>query len=649
MENEKHHHDIDKVSLAGMLITIGIVYGDIGTSPLYTFAAIVGKREISPLLALGGFSCVFWTLTFLTTIKYVLVALNADNKGEGGIFSLYALIRAGSSKWLLYPAIIGGSFLLADGIITPPISISSAIEGLRIYSPEIPTVPIVIGILVLIFVAQQFGTQLIGKLFGPVMMIWFTFIAVIGVIALSTNLWVLAAINPIYVYRFLTEYPDGFWLLGAVFLCSTGAEALYSDMGHVGRGNIRISWIYVKICLLLSYAGQTAWLVNNSGTFLKETSPFYSIVPLQILPLAIFIATSAAIIASQALITGSFTLIGEAMRLSFWSRQKVYYPTDFKGQLYIPQVNWLLMLGCIGVVLYFRESHNMEAAYGLAVTLTMLMTTVLISAWLYERKVPVFVVVGLTGLFLVIETSFLIANIIKLEEGGWISILIGAVLISVMWLWQKSREYRSKFIHFENTETFFQTLGELSNDTSLPQYATHLVYLTASETMNELENQTMLSILQKTPKRADVYWFVNVKTDDEPFTMKYRVENCVKDDVYYVQFTLGFRIEPRINYFFELVLSELEKNKEVNVTSRHPVLQKYNVPGNLRFVLSKSFLSYENDLSFTENFVLRSYYFLRRFSINEDEAFGLDADNVEIEKIPVTVSSPKNVNLIREV
>ncbi len=365
-----------------MLVTLGIVFGDIGTSPLYAISAIIGTRTIDPVLALGGFSAVFWTLTFLTTIKYVIIALRADNNGEGGIFSLYALIKDNSGKWLLYPAIIGGAFLLADGIITPPISISSAVEGLRIYSPALPTVPIVIGILIVLFVAQQFGTQFIGKLFGPAMFIWFTFIGIIGFLALAQDFSILRALNPYYAYQMIANYPHGFFLLGAVFLCTTGAEALYADMGHVGRGNIRFSWIYVKICLLLSYAGQAAWLMSKVGTTLDGASAFYSIVPPSILPLAIIIATSAAIIASQALISGSFTLVGEAIRLNFWSRQKIYYPTDFRGQLYIPQVNWLLMAGCIGVVLYFHESIHMEAAYGLAVTLTMLMTTLLISVYL---------------------------------------------------------------------------------------------------------------------------------------------------------------------------------------------------------------------------------------------------------------------------
>lgn len=650
MENDGNHSEhLNKATAAGMLIAIGIVFGDIGTSPLYTFSAIIGPRTIEPILALGGLSAIFWTLTFQTTIKYVIVALRADNNGEGGIFSLYALIKRSSGRWLMYPAIIGGSFLLADGIITPPISISSAVEGLRIYSPELPTVPIVIAILVALFAAQQFGTQLIGKLFGPVMVIWFTFIGVIGAIALSSDFSVLKAINPYYAYQLLTEYPHGFFLLGAIFLCTTGAEALYSDMGHCGRANIRISWIYVKICLLLCYAGQTAFLMSRTGTQMEGITPFYSIVPPAILPLGIFIATSAAIIASQALISGSFTLIGEAIRLSFWSRQRIVYPTDFRGQLYIPQINWLLMGGCIFIVLYFRESKYMEAAYGLAVTLTMLMTTFLLAAYMRMCKWPMPLVVFLTGLFLVVEISFLIANMEKFPEGGWITILVGFILFSIMWLWFKGRELRSSMITMENTQPFFETLRALSNDTTLPQYATHLVYLTGSNSPQKLEHETMISILEKTPKRADVYWFLHIKTDTHPFTTKYKVEMLAKEDVYFLTFTLGFRIEPRINYFFDLALKDMEEKSEVTSVSRHPALEKYNIDGDIRFILHSSFLSYENDLPFSQNFVMRSYYFLRRwFSIHEDEAYGLDASNVVIEKVPIVVRRPENVKLERE-
>ena len=632
-----------------MLIAIGIVFGDIGTSPLYTFSAIIGTRTIEPILALGGLSAIFWTLTFQTTLKYVIIALRADNNGEGGIFSLYALVKRYSGKWLLYPAIIGGSFLLADGIITPPISISSAIEGLRIYSPDLPTVPIVIVILVLLFISQQFGTQLIGKFFGPVMMVWFTFIGIIGAIALSADFTVLKALNPYYAYQMLTEYPHGFFLLGAVFLCTTGAEALYSDMGHCGRGNIRMSWIYVKICLILCYAGQAAFLVSRAGTQMEGVTPFYSIVPPSILPLGIIISTLAAIIASQALISGSFTLIGEAIRLHFWSRQNIIYPTDFRGQLYIPQVNWLLMAGCIFIVLYFRESKYMEAAYGLSVTLTMLMTTILIAVYLRSKRVPTAAVIGLSGLFITIELAFLIANIEKFPEGGYVSIIIGFILVSVMWLWYHGRQLRRSLTVLEKTEPFFETLAELSNDTTLPQYATHLVYLTASDSPKKIEQETIRSVLEKTPKRADVYWFLHVKTANEPFTMKYKVDTLAKEDVYFMTFTLGFRIEPRINYFFDMALEDLQKSKEVNITSRHPALEKYNIDGDVRFVLHSSFLSYENDLSFKQNLVMRSYYFLRRwFSIREDAAYGLDASNVVIEKVPIVVCRPEDMKITRE-
>lgn len=648
-EDNAHHQHLDKVTFAGLLIALGIVFGDIGTSPLYVFSAIIGQRTIEPTLVLGGLSAVFWTLMFQTTIKYVLIALRADNNGEGGIFSLYTLVKRYAGSWLMYVAIIGGSFLLADGIITPPISVSSAIEGLRIYNEHIPTVPIVIAILVGVFVAQQFGTQFIGKFFGPVMTIWFAFIGIIGLMSFVQDFSVIKAINPYYAYQLLAEYPHGFWLLGAVFLCTTGAEALYSDMGHAGRGNIRFSWIFVKICLLLSYAGQAAWLLSKSGTQLTGATPFYSIIPQSIQWLGIIIATLAAIIASQALISGSFTLIGEAIRLNFWSRQRILYPTDFKGQLYVPQVNWLLMLGCIFVVLYFRESKNMEAAYGLSVTLTMLMTTILLFVYMRSRRFNPLITFGLAGLFLVIEMAFLIANLEKFHEGGYVSVFVGIALFAIMWTWFNGRTLRRKLTVMENTEPFFKTLAELSNDKSVPQYSTHLVYLTASDTPKKLERETIESILEKTPKRADVYWFVHVKTDDHPFTTKYKVETLAKEDVYFITFTLGFRIEPRISYFFELALEDLVKNHEVEMTSRHPALKNYHIRGDIRFVLLSSFLSYENDLSARDNFVMRSYYILRRwFSIREDAAYGLDADNVVVENVPIVVARPEEVTLVRE-
>jgi len=649
MEHASSHQHIHKVTFAGLLIALGIVFGDIGTSPLYVFSAIVGTREIEPMLVLGGLSAVFWTLTLQTTLKYILFVLSADNNGEGGVFSLYTLVREHAGKWILLPTILGGSFILAEGIITPPISVSSAVEGLRIYSPDLPTIPIVIAILVMIFVAQQFGTQKIGKLFGPVMMIWFTFIAVMGLMSFVQDLSVLKALNPYYAYQLLAEYPQGFWLLGAVFLCTTGAEALYSDLGHAGRSNIRISWVYVKICLLLNYAGQTAWLVSKQGTQLEGTTPFYGIVPPAILPVAIAIATLAAIIASQALISGSFTLIGEAIRLSFWSRQHIVYPTNFKGQLYVPQVNWLLMFGCIFIVLFFKESKYMEAAYGLSVCLTMMMTTSLLFVFLKSRLFNPVAVYGLTALFTVVETAFLTANLEKFLHGGYVTFLGGFFLFGIMWIWHNGRTLRKKLTVWKKTDEFYETLKELSNDQTIPQYSTHLVYLTASSSPKTLEREIVRSILEKTPKRADVYWFVHVKTDNHPFTTKYHVETIGKEDVYFITFTLGFRIEPRINYFFGLVLEDLVKNNEVEMTSRHPALKHYNIRGDIRFVLFSSFLSYENALPAKENFIMRTYYILRRwFSIRDDVAYGLDADTVVIENVPVVVERHEEVELIRE-
>ena len=374
MSSHSHQSLHSKLTTGGLLISLGIIYGDIGTSPLYVMKAILGDYVISRDIVLGGISCIFWTLTLQTTLKYVIITLNADNHGEGGIFALFALVKKTKIKWLIIPAIIGGSALLADGIITPPISVSSAIEGLRLFNPKINTVPIVIGILIGLFTIQQFGSKIVGKFFSPIMLVWFTMLGVLGFLQIMTDASVFTAINPYYGYKLLQVHPEGYFVLGAVFLCTTGAEALYSDMGHCGRKNIRISWIFVKLMLLLNYFGQGAYLINHEGKTLSEIggnvkNPFYLIMADWFMPVGIVIATMAAVIASQALISGSFTLINEAMRLNFWPKVKIKYPTELKGQLYIPSINWLLLLGCIGIVLYFEESGNMEHAYGLAIVL----------------------------------------------------------------------------------------------------------------------------------------------------------------------------------------------------------------------------------------------------------------------------------------
>ncbi|GAB3800906.1 KUP/HAK/KT family potassium transporter [Spirosoma humi] len=641
------HSSLNKVSAQGLLVAIGIVFGDIGTSPLYTLAAVMRGKELSETLVIGTLSCVIWTLTLQTTIKYVIITLRADNKGEGGIFSLYTLVRRFTGRWLMYPAVIGGSFLLADGLITPPISVSSAIEGLLIFYPQLDTVPIVIAILVALFVSQQFGTQLLGKLFGPIMLIWFTFIGAIGFWALWGHLPVLKALNPVWAFRLLAEYPGGFWLLGGVFLCTTGAEALYSDMGHCGRGNIRVSWGYVKLTLLLSYAGQSAWMMQHLGQRMGETSPFYSIVPAPLVVFSIILATLATIIASQALISGSFTLVGEAMRLNLWPRQLVVYPSDFRGQPYVPFVNWGLMVGCILMVLHFRESANMEAAFGLAVTLTMLMSTVLMSAYLRVKRVNTLLVIAITGLFLTVESTFLAANLVKFEEGGWISVTMGLILMGMMIFWQRGESIKAQLIHYDSLPDNLPLLKQLSNDNEIPKFATHLVYLTTAEDTREIESETLYSILNRAPKRADIYWFLHLCVEDEPYVMRYKVDTLAHEDVYFITFYLGFRVQPRLNLLFRMVVEDMVKNKEVTIESRYQSLNVHRVPGDFRFVLFRSFLSYENDLPLMSQIIMKGYLILKRIALPAQAAYGLDTSNVVVEDVPLVLTRPANLRLTR--
>jgi KUP system potassium uptake protein len=637
-----------RITAAGILIATGIVFGDIGVSPLYTLNAVFHDRVITEDVALGALSAIFWTLFFQTTLKYVIITLQADNKGEGGIFSLYALIRRFWGKWLLIPAMAGGAFLMADGIITPPISVASAIEGLEKIYPHIDTVPIVIVILIALFTFQQFGTDKIGKVFGPVMVVWFTFIGVLGIMAFSHEPGVFKALNPYYAFVMLKEVPGGFWLLGSIFLCTTGAEALYSDMGHCGRNNIRISWIYIKVMLILCYAGQTAWLLQHVGQKLDGVSPFYHIVPEGIYIPALILATLATIIASQALISGCFTLVNEAIRLNIWPRHRVVFPGHIKGQIYIPFVNWLLMAGCLSMVLHFRESTKMEAAYGLSVTLTMLMSTVLINFYLHARRVKMIWVVLITGLFLLIEISFLTANFQKIKEGGWITLLIGAILFSVMYVWRKGRKVVNDFKKMVPIEEYIPKLKRLSLDDNITKYATNLVYLTSSGTPRKIEKTAIDSILSRSPKRADIYWFVHVNVLDEPYAMNYHVDTLVKDDVYFIEFNLGFRIEPRIDYYFRQVANELVKTGEVDVSTRHEQHYQDSKIGDYRFLVMESFLSYENDLAFWRNILMKSYFNLKYLGVKESINFGLDPSNVTIEKYPVVVSSFQHPPLIRQ-
>ena len=640
------HDPLNKITLGGLLVTLGIIYGDIGTSPLYVMNAIIGDRPISPELVLGGISCIFWTLTLQTTFKYVFLTLRADNKGEGGIFSLYALVRKTKVKWLAIAAILGGSALLADGLITPAISVSSAVEGIQILHPDLPTIPIIITIICGLFFIQQFGSNFVGKSFGPMMLIWFSMLFVLGFHQLIQNPSVLKAFNPYYAYQLLVNYPGGFWVLGAVFLCTTGAEALYSDLGHVGRKNIYITWTMVKFCLLINYFGQGAHLLKFEGKTI-DVNPFYQLMPDWFLLIGIIISTLAAIVASQALISGAFTVVNEAMRLNFGPKLKVVYPTDLRGQVYIPTVNWTLCAGCIGVILFFQHSSNMEGAYGLAIIIDMMITTILLSFYLYLKRYPLPLVMLTFLLFIVIEIAFLVANSIKFEHGGYVTMLLTMFLFITMYVWYAARKIRNQFVDFVKVKDFLEILTNLSKDESIPKYATNLVYLTSANRRDEIESKVMYSLLQKFPKRADIYWFVHVDVLDEPYTMEYKVAEMVNDKVIHIDFRLGFRIEPRINQMFRQVVEELVKNNEVDITSRYTSLKEKNVIGDFRFVVIEKTLSYDNKLNFYEKFVLNAYDFLKLFSLPESKAFGLDTSSVTVENVPLVVKPSGKFKLKR--
>ena len=642
---------INKVTSAGLLVALGIIYGDIGTSPLYVFDEIIHGKIVTELLVLGSLSCIIWTLTLQTTIKYVILTLQADNRGEGGIFSLYTLVRR-RRKWLVLPAMIGGAALLADGMITPPISVTSAIEGLRItpvfsHIPQSTIIYIVIGILAVLFFMQQFGTSSIGKMFGPIMLVWFSMLAVLGFLHITDYPSVFKALNPYEAFKFLKEYPGGFWLLGAVFLCTTGAEALYSDLGHCGRGNIRRSWIFVKSCLLLTYIGQAAWLLQNQTGKIFDGKTFYAVMPDWFLIPGIIIATAAAIIASQALISGSFTLISEAIRLNLWPKMKINYPTEAKGQLFVPGINMLLFVGCVGIVIYFQTSSAMGAAYGLAITLCMLATTILVANFMVLHRVKSYFIYLFLGTFLTIELSFLIANLDKFPHGGYVTLIVGGALFAVMYVWYRARKIKNRYVEFVRLEEYIPKLEELSNDSSVPKYATHLVYLTSANNPKELEHKIIYSILSGKPKRADIFWFVHVDTMDDPYTSEYSVEHIIPNDIIRVEFRLGFRMAPRLNLMFKKVVEDLVANREVNVTSRYESQQRNNMVGDFKFIVMEKFLSQDNELPFFERVVMKLYFWVKEISLSEEKGFGLEQSTVQVEKFPLIIAPVSKLKLTR--
>lgn len=646
--------NLNKLSFAGLLVALGIIYGDIGTSPLYVLNAICNGKEISEQLIYGGLSCIIWTLTLQTTVKYVLLTLRADNNGEGGTFALFAQVRR-HSKWVVFPAMLGGATLMADGMIAPPISVTSAVEGLQNIPGvgEVSTNTIVIIVLIILsglFFFQQFGTAYIGRSFGPVMMVWFSMLAVLGVTHISSNLAVIKAFNPMYAIDLLTMYPKGFWILGAVFLCTTGAEALYSDLGHCGKINIRMSWIFVKTCLIINYLGQGAWLLTHHGGKVWSSAtgnPFYGLMPDWFVVIGIIIATCAAIIASQAMISGSFTLISEAIKLNVWPKMRIIYPTIERGQSFIPGVNLLLFIGCVSIVMVFQQSSKMEAAYGLAITLCMMMTSILFSLFLFIKRVKMVWIGIYLIVFLTIETSFLIANLEKFPHGGYVALIVAGILFSIMFTWYKARKIKNRYIEFINMGDYVPMLQELSHDKSIPKYATHLVYLTSANNPKEIEHKIMYSILHRKPKRADIYWFVHVDVLDDPYTQEFQVQTIIPNEIVRVEFRLGFRVGHRIQLMFKKVVEEMMQNKEVNITSRYESLSKNNVMGDFRFIVMEKVLSKDNALPLWEKIVMRGYFILKKFSLSEERAFGLDTSDVTTEKYPIYVSAVPDVKLKR--
>lgn len=650
MENAKNGIN-GKVTVTTLLVALGIIYGDIGTSPLYVLKAIVGDRPISETIVYGGISSVFWTITFLTTFKYIILTLRADNHGEGGIFSLYALVHR-YGKYMVIPTILGATTLLADGIITPPISVASAVEGLTNIKgwEHLPTVPIVITILSILFFFQRFGTQKVGSAFGPAMLVWFSMLSILGVIQILQHPQIIKALNPIYVYRFLVEYPHGFWLLGAVFLATTGAEALYSDLGHCGRKNIRITWVAVKACLMINYMGQAAWIMNlGEGTFLNGRNPFFDIMPDWFLIPGIAIATTAAIIASQAMISGSYTLISEAINLNFYPRVTVKQPTELKGQIYIPSVNTILWTGCILMILYFRSSTHMEAAYGFSITITMLMTTFLLAHYLrYKLKWNKIAVLSIVFLFVTIEASFLIANIAKIKE-RWMFLFFELFIFLIMYIWYYARKINNRYTKFVDLGKYVQQIKELSEDQAIAKFSTHLIYLTKANSRHQMEEKIIRSIFAKKPKRADVYWFVHIHRTEEPYTLTYDVSELVDDKIIKVNINVGFRIQPRTELYFKKIVQELVANKELNLHIRPDGSTKYNNEPDFKFVVIEKFLSVENDFALREGLLLNSYFYLKGLGQSDEKAFGLDKSDVEVEHVPLVYQPYTITDLKRNV
>ena len=627
----------NKVSLWGLLITLGIVFGDIGTSPLYVMKAVLHTGEtIDQRTILGALSCIIWTLTLQTTIKYVCVALRADNNGEGGILALYALLRRLKSKWIYILAIIGASTLLADGIITPAITVTTAIEGLESISPHLPVIPITLAIITIIFFVQRFGTESIGKSFGVFMLLWFLLLGIVGIISITSYPLILKAFNPYYAALLLAKSPQWFLILGAVFLCTTGAEALYSDLGHCGRKNITISWAFVKTMLILNYLGQGAWVLSHVQTA-STVNPFFSIMPQSMLFFAIIMATGAAIVASQALINGTFSILSEAMNLHFWPRMRIKHPTQVKGQLYIPVINLAMYIGVVLIILLFRDSSHMEAAYGLAITITMLMTTLLLGSYLHTKGVSRLIMILFIGAYCTIEGIFLAANLSKFLAGGWCTMLIGGILFLMMYVWIRVIKIRDHYISSKPLDDYYQIISDIKADMSIPKYTSNLVYINHASKEGTVDDKLVYSIINKQPKRADHYWLINMDFVDTPDTLEYDCKVLIPNTLYNITMHIGFRIEPRVSLYLRQVVEDLVANKKVDLTSNYPSLRKNGISGDFRFIIIHRVYYPENSVNRQQNLLMNFYALISKIGIDEPKALGLDTSMVMVERVPLII------------
>lgn len=641
---------IRRVTAMALLVTMGIVFGDIGTSPLYVMKAItaVTPRWDADFI-IGAVSCVIWTLTIQTTVKYVLIALRADNHGEGGILALYALLKRHGGKGLFVIAAVGASTLVADGVITPAITVTTAIEGLRGICAETPVVPIVIGIITVIFFVQQTGTSAIGRWFGPFMFAWFLMLGVLGVANVGHDLSIFRAFNPWYAVRLLAGNPEWFLILGAVFLCTTGAEALYSDLGHCGRMNITVSWLFVKVMLILNYLGQGAWILSAGPDGVAGVNPFFAIMPSWFVVPGIIMSTGAAIIASQALLSGSFTIFSEAMNLDFSPRFRIKYPSRLKGQLYVPAVNWSLYVGCVITVLLFRDSAGMEAAYGLAITVTMLMTTALLGFYLHYKGVPLWVTSVFLVVFVAIEGCFFAANMFKFMHGGWFTLLIAGVVCAMMLVWNRATAVRNRYIEYVDLDSEAPLLADISRERDIPLYASNLIYFSRSRDARKVESKLIYSIVNKGPKRADRYWIISLNHTDDPDTLQYSCRTLVPDTLLRVEIQIGFRIQPRVTVYLRQIVEDLVAAGEIDLCSRYESLRSRGIPGNFRFILIHRIFSPSSNCSVRAAAMMQMYGWLRRLGISDESAMGLDTSNVTVETVPLIINhqEPRRIERVK--